>query len=166
METTINSTTIDILESEDPLKGKFLLFGIKEEIYGIDIRYVTEIGVMQKITAIPDFPDSIIGVINLRGKIIPVIDMRKRFSFEKKAYDDRTCIIVVDLDEMKVGLIVDTVMEVTTIPDELIDPPPSIHSGVKNQYIEGLGKIDKKVIILLGAKKLLYEDEIKSLKEI
>lgn len=147
-------------EFEDTLKDKFLTFQIGAEAFGIPIQFVTEIIVIHRITEVPDTPAFVRGVINLRGKVIPVIDVRHRFGMELRDYDDRTCIIVVDFEETAVGLIVDTVNEVVDIPEEQIDPPPRSHSGLKSSYIMGMGKINKQVNILLDLKEVLFVEEI------
>src|SRR3990172_5823963 len=105
---------IDHIEEidEDTQEGKYLTFTMGKEEYGIEIHNVTEIIGIQSITDLPDTPDFVKGVINLRGKVIPVLDVRLRFKMEEKAYNDRTCIIVVNIRNMSVGLIVDTVSEV------------------------------------------------------
>ncbi|MBT4640387.1 MAG: purine-binding chemotaxis protein CheW, partial [Deltaproteobacteria bacterium] len=97
---------------EDAQKDRYLTFHLGKESYGIEIQYVTEIIVMQEITKVPDLPESIIGVVNLRGNVISVMDMRKRFHLESREIDDRTCIIVVNIEDIAVGLLVDTVNEV------------------------------------------------------
>ncbi|MCP4753432.1 MAG: purine-binding chemotaxis protein CheW [Proteobacteria bacterium] len=146
-------------DDEDTQKDRFLTFAIGPEEFGIEIKYVTEIIVMQRITEVPDTPDHIEGVINLRGKVIPVMDVRLRFGMENREYDERTCIIVVDFKEISVGLIVDTVSEVVDIPEGQIDPPPKSYAGIKSGYIQGMGKIDKQVKILLNVEKVLYVGE-------
>jgi purine-binding chemotaxis protein CheW len=146
-------------ESEDTQKGKFLTFHLANEDYGIEIRYVTEIIGIQKITEVPDMPAFVKGVINLRGKVVPVMDVRTRFSMPPREYDDRTCIIVVDVDEKSVGLVVDKVNEVADIPDKQIEPPPRTNRE-STSYIQGMGKIDNQVKILLDVQKLLYSDEL------
>ncbi len=141
-------------QQEDTQHGRYLTFYLGEEVYGIEIEYVTEIIGMQPITKIPEVSSFIKGIINLRGKIIPVIDMRLKFNKEPIEYDDRTCIIVVDTDHMTVGLIVDKVSEVLTIDDDNVVPPPNHKTGIKNRYIQGIGKIASDVILLLDCKKL------------
>jgi purine-binding chemotaxis protein CheW len=153
-------------QEEDTQHGRFLTFNLGEEIYGIEIEYVTEIIGLQQITKIPEVAEYIKGIINLRGKIIPVIDMRLKFNKEPIEYDDRTCIVVVDTQEMVVGLIVDKVAEVLTIEDEDISPPPSYKSGIRNRYIRGIGKIDDEVTLLLDCKKLFDEQETQDISEI
>lgn len=148
---------------EDTQKGRFLTFVIGKEVYGIEIKYVTEIINIQKITEIPELTDYIKGIINLRGKIIPVIDVRLRFRKEQKDYSDRTCIIVVDIKHISVGLIVDSVSEVTTITEENIVPPPDSNTGFNNKYIKGIGKVDDEVKLLLDCSRLLSDEDCDSL---
>lgn len=147
-------------DSEDTQKDKYLSFSIGAEEYAIHIKFVTEIVVMQHVTAVPDMPDYIRGVINLRGKVISVMDVRTRFHLKAADYDERTCIIVIDVDEFTIGLIVDTVKEVVDIPPNLIDPPPRTHGGLGNDYVQGLGKIGNKVKILLDVEKIVLANDL------
>jgi purine-binding chemotaxis protein CheW len=153
-------------EQEDTQHGRYLTFNLGEEVFGLEIRYVTEIIGMQPITKIPEVAAYIKGIINLRGKIIPVIDMRLKFGKESIEYDDRTCIVVVDTEEMIVGLIVDKVSEVITIDDENVVPPPSQRTGIRNRYIQGIGKIDGNVKLLLDVKKLFDVEETQEIGQI
>ncbi|MGA1823969.1 MAG: chemotaxis protein CheW [bacterium] len=150
-------------DDEDSQKDKFLTFHVGNEDYGIDIKYITEIIGIQKITEVPDMPDFVKGVINLRGKVIPVIDVRTRFSLEPRDYDDRTCIMVVNINDVSIGLVVDTVSEVTDIPESHIEPPPKTGRGVKSRYIKGMGKVGEEVKILLDVNKFLFEDELEQI---
>ena len=151
-------------EDESTQADKYLLFDIEGEMYGIGIAYVTEIIEMQKITEIPDMPMCVKGVINLRGRIIPVIDLRLRFGMGERAYDDRTCTIIVNLDDASLGLIVDTVAEVHDIPERDIDPPLNFKTDTeKNQYISGLGKANEEVIILIDVKRILHTEELETI---
>jgi purine-binding chemotaxis protein CheW len=111
-------------------------------------------------------PPFVRGVINLRGKVIPVMDVRIRFGLEPKSYDDHTCIVVVNLNGISVGLIVDTVSEVLSISENQIDPPPSVRKGESSRYIKGLGKIGDSVKILLDIQQLLYDEEIRQLDQV
>jgi len=147
-------------EDEDTQKDKFLTFTVGKEDYGLEIYHVTEIIGIQKITEVPDMPDYVKGVINLRGKVIPIMDVRKRFKFEERAYDDRTCIVVVNINDTSLGLVVDTVKEVSDIPENDIQPPPDIAEGNRQFFIRGLGKVDEEVKILLDAEKLLSKGEL------
>jgi purine-binding chemotaxis protein CheW len=153
-------------EFEDTQKGKFLTFSLGKEDYGIEITYVTEIIGIQSITQVPELPDYVKGIINLRGKIIPVIDVRLRFRKPAAEYNDRTCIIVVDIKDVSVGLIVDTVAEVMSIADTDIVPPPDGRTGFHNRYIKGIGKVNNEVKLILECKKLLSDDEIDALSEV
>ncbi len=158
-------TTEEWNEDEDTMKGRFLTFHLADEDYGIAIEFITEIIGIEKITEVPDMPAYVRGVINLRGRVIPVIDVRTRFNLPPRDYDDRTCVIVVQLDETSIGLVVDTVNEVIDIPEDQIAPPPTISQGASGRYLEGLGKQDGKVIILLNARKLLFEEELEQLAQ-
>lgn len=147
-------------EAEDTQKGKFLTFSVGTEHYGLEIKYVVDIIGIQQITEIPDQPYYIKGVINLRGKIIPTMDIRSRFNKEHREYDDRTCIIVVDINNISVGIIVDRVLEVLEIDNENISLPPKFNGDFQNRYIAGIGKEEEQVIILLDCNRLLNDDEI------
>lgn len=150
-------------EDEDTQKGRFLSFNIANESYGIGIEFVTEIIGIQKITEVPEMPDFIMGLINLRGMVIPIMDIRLRFKMQQRDYDDRTCIIIVNIQGTSIGLIVDKVSEVISIPEEGIQPPPQT-GQVTNRYISGIGKIDDEVRILLDVNNLLFDEELKELQ--
>jgi len=152
--------------SEDTQKGKFLTFSVGREAYGIEIKFVTEIIGIQEITEVPELPDYVKGIINLRGKIIPVIDVRLRFRKEPKQYNDRTCIVVINIKETTVGLIVDNVAEVINIDDSNIVPPPQIKAGFHNRYVRGIGKVGNEVKLLLDCDKLLNDEELDKITEI
>ncbi len=158
----------EVLEQEvDMQEGQFLTFMIGEQQYGVEIKYVTEIIGIQNITGLPDLPPFVKGVINLRGRVIPVVDVRLRFDMEEREYDERTCIIVVNINETSVGLVVDTVAEVLNIPLESIEPPPKVNKKINgNRFIYGLGKVDNQVQILLDTQKLLFEEELEQLNMI
>ncbi len=143
----------------DTMRGRYLTFALGEEIFGIGIRYVTEIIGMQPVNAIPEAPDYIKGIINLRGKIIPVIDMRLKFKKPSVAYTDRTCIIVIETASFSVGLIVDQVAEVLTMGDGDIVPPPSAWAGAGKRYLSGIGKVDGQVKLLLDCDQLFTVEE-------
>lgn len=145
-------------EDEDTLKGKYLIFEMGSELYGMEIRYITEIIGVQPITEVPEMPEYVKGITNLRGKIIPVMDARLRFKKEERAYDEKTCIIVLSADAATAGLIVDGVAEVLTLRDEDISPPPEMSRG-GHQYVKGIGKTGESVKLLLDCAKLLGDDE-------
>ncbi len=139
---------------------QYLTFILDEEHYGIDISSVIEIIGIQKITQLPQQPDYVNGVINLRGRIIPTIDVRTRFNKEKVEYDERTCTIVVDVKDTLVGLIVDRVDEVMTIYDESISEPPRFNQDFKGRYVQGIARIEDTIIMLLDSGHLLSQDEL------
>ena len=156
----------DMETPEDTQRGKFLTFSVGKESYGIEIKFVTEIIVIQEITEVPELPDYVKGIINLRGKIIPVIDVRIRFKKEPKEYNDRTCIVVVDIKEIYVGLIVDNVSEVITIDDSNIVLPPNIKTGFNNRYVRGIGKTQDGIKLLLDCEKILNDEELEGLNTV
>lgn len=145
--------------AEDTMRGRYITFALGEETYGIAIRYVTEIVGLQPISKLPEVPEHIKGIINLRGKIIPVVDMRLKFKKEPAEYTDRTCIVVVEVQGFSAGLIVDEVSEVATIGDEDISPPPSQGSGAACRYLGGIGKVSGEVKLLLDCERLFHEEE-------
>jgi purine-binding chemotaxis protein CheW len=149
--------------AEDTQKGKFLTFSIGKEIYGFEIKYVTEIIGIQDITEVPELPVYVKGIINLRGKISPVMDVRLRFQKEPIEYNDRTCIVVIDIHDISIGLIVDHVVEVLVIDPEQIVAPPTIKTGFHNRYIKGIGKVGSEVKLLLDCDKLLKDEELDTL---
>lgn len=162
----MEAADLAVEEREDTQEGKFLTFSLGSEEYGIEIRYVTEIIGIQKITDLPDMPSYVKGVINLRGKVIPVIDVRLRFELDEREYDERTCIVVVTLNDMTVGLIVDSVSEVIDIPAEDIEPAPKVKRGESSRFISGLGKVNEAVKILLDIKHLLFDSNIGEITEV
>lgn len=151
---------------EDTQNGRYLIFSLGKESYGIEIKYVTEIIGIQSITQIPELPEYIKGIINLRGKIIPVMDVRLRFKKEPRDYNDRTCVIVVDIRDMCIGLIVDSVSEVLSIPEQDTVIPPQMNTGLNNRYIKMIGKAGNDVKLLLDCEKLLNEDETERLSDL
>jgi purine-binding chemotaxis protein CheW len=139
--------------------GKYLTFKLASEEYGLEILKVRElIGVMD-ITAVPQMPPCMKGVINLRGKVIPVVDLRLKFGLGAADYTDQTCIIVVDVGT-EIGVIVDTVSEVLDIAGDNIDPPPVVNGATDTSFILGLGKVGEAVKILLNIDQVLNTDEI------
>src|SRR5690606_4025743 len=146
-------TDQEVMIEEDTQKGRFLIFTIDRETYGVEIKYVTEIIGIQTITEIPELPDYVKGIINLRGKIIPVMDVRLRFKKEPQPYNDRTCIIVIEIHNLSIGLIVDKVVEVLSIPDQDIIEPPQVGKGFHNRYVKNIGKVGDEVKLLLDCEK-------------
>ena len=143
-------------------KDKYVTFKSGNEYFGLKIEYVNEIIVFQEITIIPESADYIKGLINLRGKIIPVVDVRIRFKQEPFEYNDRTCIIVINLDDIVVGLIVEKIAEVVEITEDNILVSPTIGKADKsqNQYVYAIGKVGDDVKLLLDPRKLLRDDDV------
>ena len=153
------------MDERDTQKGKYVTFKSGKEYFGLKIQYVNEIIVFQEITKIPESEDYIKGLINLRGKIIPVIDVRLRFKQEPFDYTDRTCIIVVNVKNIVVGLIVEQIAEVVEIQEENIIPSPVVGKADKsqNKYVYAIGKVGEQVKLLLDPDKLLNDEEINAL---
>jgi purine-binding chemotaxis protein CheW len=162
--TEVNSDVMEM--EEDTQKDRYLTFSLGRESYGIEIRYVTEIIGLQAITDVPELPYYVKGIINLRGKIIPVMDMRLRFKKEQIPYNERTCIVIIDINELSVGLIVDGVSEVITILEQDIVEPPHVNKAMGNKFIKKIGKAGNDVKLLLDCEKLLSQDELQDLSEV
>jgi purine-binding chemotaxis protein CheW len=145
-------------DEENAQENKFLLFNLGDELYGVPISHVINIIERQKITEVPDLPAYLRGVINLRGSVIPVLDLRLRFHLPEREYDDRTCIVIVQMGTRSFGLICDTVAEVDTILPQDIDPQVDF-GGQRGRYIAGLGKVKDGVRILLDVERILTEEE-------
>ena len=148
------------------IEGKFLTFVLGEEIYGIEILKAREIIGLMDITTVPQTPDYMKGVINLRGKVIPVIDLRKKFSMQEGVHTQETCVIVVEVNGSSIGLIVDSVSEVSDITGEEIENAPSFGQGIDTSFIMGLGKVKDKIIILLDIDTVLSTEELEMVEEL
>jgi purine-binding chemotaxis protein CheW len=146
---------------EDTQKGKFFTFSLGKEVYAIEIKYVTEIIGIQPITEVPELPAYLKGIINLRGKIIPVLDVRLRFKKQCIDYNDRTCIVVIEVKNTNVGLIVDNVSEVLSIAEEETVPPPVINKASENKFIQAVGKVGNEVVLILDCDQLINEDDFR-----
>lgn len=134
-------------------------FQLGEEEFGVDILKVQEINRMLEITKVPNSPIFVDGVINLRGKVIPILNLRQRFGLEKKELDKKTRIVVVDIDGKVVGVVVDAVSEVLRLPTDTVEPPPPMVAGIESEYIKGVGKLENRLLILLDLNKLLTTEE-------
>ena len=152
------------MDVNEKQRDKYVTFKSGNEYFGLKIEYVNEIIVYQEITEIPESDDYIKGLINLRGKIIPVIDVRVRFKQEQLEYTDRTCIIIVNVNDIVVGLIVEKIAEVVEIKEEDILPPPSIVIGgdekVQNKYVYAIGKVGDSVKLLVDPDRILKDEDI------
>lgn len=144
---------------------QFVEFKIGEEEYGIDILQVKTIERMMPITRVPKAPNFVEGVINLRGEIVPVIDLKKRFDLPVVETTDNTRIIIVTVDDITVGMIVDSATEVVQLAQKDIEPAPAITGSIDSNYLDGVGKIEGKLLILLNVAKLLKPQEISQLAE-
>lgn len=145
-------------ETLDDLNGRFLTFYIENAVYGIELLHVIEIISIQAITQVPNVPEYIKGIINLRGKIVPVIDVRLKFNQEERPHDDKTCIIVVVIEDMHVGLIVDSVSEVVTIDMTALAKPPEFSSAVANKYLKSVSKVGERVILNIDIDRFFHSD--------
>jgi len=141
-------------------EGKYLTFFLDTEVYGIEILKVREIIGIIDITPIPKSPDYLKGIINLRGKVIPVVDLRLKFSMDAVDYTHETCIIVVEVNDTHLGIVVDTVSEVLDIKNRDIEEPGSFGNTIDSNYMLGLGKIKNKIIILLDINKVLSTEDL------
>lgn len=153
---------IDTGDEHDEQKGKYMTFKSGREYFGLKIQCVNEIIQIQSITKVPETQDYIKGLINLRGKVIPVVDVRLRFHQEPIEYNDRTCIIVINVNAMMVGLVVEKIAEVVEIKEEDILPPPTMRQSEQShrKYVYGIGKVGDTVKLLLDPEKLLNEEDL------
>lgn len=147
----------ETIEKTNEQSEEILLFYIDNELYGIEIQYITEIIGIQPITFIPKVPDCIKGVINIRGKVVPVISVRRKFYKEEIPYDERTCIIVVEMGEISVGLIVDRVREVLTVSESDVVSTPAYKNVNVNQYIKNIVESFGETKLILNIHKLIME---------
>jgi len=138
---------------------QLVTFRLGKEEFSMDILKVQEIIRHMDLTRVPRTPDFVDGVINLRGRVIPVLDLRKRFGLPADERTNETRIIVVDVDNRTVGLKVDAVSEVLRLPADTVEPPPSLVTGIESDYIKGVGKLDGRLIILLDVAKILTRTE-------
>lgn len=170
-ETSIITINNALYAGADEMKGKYLTFWADRQLFGIPIATVVQIVGMQKITEIPEYPHYAKGIINLRGSIIPVIDIRIRLGKPETEYNDRTCIIVVNIESSSenFGFIVDGVEEVTNIDDEQISAPPQVEGGFENQYVTGVArqavedKGAERIILLMDISKILGREDFNAL---
>ncbi|MCD6363588.1 MAG: purine-binding chemotaxis protein CheW [Synergistetes bacterium] len=146
---------------------QLVVFKLGKEEYGVDIAKVQEIVRIQEITHIPQAPPFVEGIVNLRGQIIPIIDLKKRFNLEcKEETEKEKRVIVVNISGQIIGIVVDNVSEIIRISKEKVEPPPPIVAGIESEYIDGVGKLDKRLIILLNIEKILTEKEKEEIKEL
>nr|WP_204518415.1 chemotaxis protein CheW [Brevibacillus fulvus] len=142
---------------------KVIVFRLKDEEYGVEVEQVKSIEKFEHITRVPRTPAFVKGVVNLRGVVTPIIDLRKRFGLEETEYTEATRIIIVAVGELEVGLIVDAANDVIDIPVNAVEPPPEVVGGVEAAYLRGVAKLEKRLLILLNLDKVLNTDELKQL---
>lgn len=152
-----------IIDGISEMEGKYLTFWMDKQLLGISIKNVVQIVGIQKITEIPGFPAYAKGIIYLRGKIIPLIDVRMRFGKREMEYDDRTCIIVTSVGEKEMGFIVEGVNEVTDIDEQDISTPPELSKDCDNAYLTGIGNSEGKIVLVVDIMNMLTDDMMKSL---
>ena len=160
-----------IENEQSELSGKYLTFILGEETYGIEILKAQEIIGLMPITKFPNVPDYVRGIINLRGKVIPVIDLRSKFNMSRHSDTDKTCIIVTQIDiddnDIRQGILVDEVSEVIDINSEEIEKRPDFGSEIQDDFVNGIGKVNNKVVILLEIEKIVSDGEFfKRMEEI
>lgn len=165
----MTETTTDIKNASQGKSEELLQlvsFNIGDEEFGVDILKVQEINRMLDVTRVPNAPEYVDGVINLRGKVIPIIDLRRRFGLERKEHDKNTRIVVVELSGKVVGFVVDAVSEVLRIPKSVTEPPPPIVAGIGADYITAVGKLEDRLLILLDLEKVLSLEESRELADV
>ncbi len=154
-------TTTDMAAHTDQRAGKYLTFGLAGEEYGLEILAVREIIGIQTVTAVPKTPDCVKGVINLRGKVVPVIDLRLKFGMDELAHTETTAIIITQFNDAEVGIIVDHVSEVVDVAGEELEDLPSFGSSIDTSFMLGLAKTNDTVTILLSIARILDTDDLR-----
>ncbi len=144
-------------------KNKFLTYFLGDEEYGVDISQVREIIAMMKITPVPRTPKYVAGVINLRGSIIPVIDTRLRFDMPPLEYTEQTAIIIIEINKVSIGFVVDKVEEVLTIDEASISEPPKFGTNINTDFIKNIARVSDMVIMILDLEKLFEAEELSML---
>ncbi len=149
-----------VATKKEVTEGKFLTLVLGSEVYGIEILKVREIIKLMDITTVPRTPDYMKGVINLRGKVIPIVDLRLKFSMPEVEHTQETCIIVAEVNKTSIGIIVDSVSEVSNIKSGEIEDAPHLGQGVDTNFILGLGKTKERIVILLDIEQVLSSEEM------
>ncbi|BDA79698.1 chemotaxis protein CheW [Leptospira kobayashii] len=165
MNSKIFTKTWEEESNEDTMEGLYLTFSLDNRDYAFEVRYLVEIVALPPITTIPGTASFLKGVINLRGKVIPALDVRLRFQMESMDYHDRTCALVVQLEDLIIALIVDKVNEVIRIPKDHIDPAPKIGDSEASRFIIATGRVGDDVKILVDLTKLLSDEESHAVRQ-
>ncbi|MGR3301897.1 MAG: chemotaxis protein CheW [Candidatus Scalindua sp.] len=155
-----------VLAKEGITEGKFLTFVLGSEVYGIEILKVREIIKLMDITTVPRTPDYLKGVINLRGKVIPIVDLRSKFSMPEIEHTQETCIIVAEVNQTSIGIIVDSVSEVSNINSEEIEEAPHLGQDIDTDFILGLGKTKERIVILLDIALVLSSEDLETVGQL
>lgn len=145
---------------------QLVVFNLGQEEYGVDILQVQEIKLLSEITRVPNAPDFVEGVVNLRGDVVPVIDLYKRFNLETAETTDESRIVIVNVKDITVGITVDAVSEVITLDESAFAPPPALVSGIEASFVEAIGRLGERLLILLNMDRILGLDEIAATKEV
>lgn len=156
MSEAFNTATTTV--KEDDLTGRFLTFYVDNAVYGIELIHVVDIISAQEVTAVPSTPMYVKGIINLRGSIVPVIDVRLKFNLMEREYDDRTCFIVIDISDMQVALVVDTVAEVVDLDNQVTASLPEFNNVNTKQYLRSISKVEDHLVLNLDCEKFLQDD--------
>jgi len=156
-----HESAVDLAE-----ETQLVSFRLGSEEYGVNIMQVQEIIKLTDITQVPKAPAFVEGIIDLRGRVLPIVDLRERFGMEQREDTDATRIVVVNIDDMTVGLIVDSVSEVLRIPNRSIEPPPPIIAGIESRFLQGIGRVNKRLLILLDLQKVFSRAEVGQLSRV
>lgn len=157
MSTENNLAAITAAMQDNDLAGKYLTFLIEDAIYGVSLEYVIEIITIQHVATVPGLPAFIKGIINMRGRIVPVLDVRLRIGVPERAYDDRTCIIVIEFDDTMIGMIVDSVNEVATYVSDDLSALPEFTNINSKKYLSSISKIGDKLVLNLDCRQFLED---------
>ena len=147
------------------MQKQYVIFKLNREEYGVEISHVQEITEIKSITTVPNTPSFVEGIINLRGKIVPIVSIKKRFDLPQQAEKEEQRIIIINLNEKQVGFIVDDASQVLTLDESQIENPPELIAGIDRDYIIGIGKVEEKIIVLLDLEKILTEQEQKEIEK-
>ena len=162
------SDIINTFEDEkevDLQRNMYLTFLLDNRVFAFPIKDVDEIVEVMEATPVPEFPPYVKGIVNIKGKVTPVIDLRLRFKIEEKDYDERTCIVVLTIEDKHIGFIVDTVLSVMEINEDIIDPAPSLSADDVSKYIKGVAKLEDKLLMLLDSGKIIRQEDFEKITE-
>lgn len=145
---------------------QLVTFKVDNEEYGVDIMQVQEIIRLGKVVRVPGAPPFVEGIMDLRGKVLPVVDLRRRFHLEPREHDATSRVVVINIADMTLGLIVDSITEVLRLPTSTIEPPPRIVAGIDARFLKGIGRVDKRLLILLDLDRIFSEEEIAGIGQV